>query len=63
MKNCEDVLRVLQGKINKFNIKGLGYFGKSEKQATTVYANIDDVEFTNFCNEATNIIIKEFIDF
>jgi hypothetical protein len=28
-----------------------------------VYAAIDDPAFINFCNEATNVIVKEFIDF
>lgn len=31
--------------------------------ATYVYASIKDPIFSNFCNEATNVLVKEFIDF
>lgn len=31
IKNSEDIIRILAENLKKFNIKGLGYFGKNEK--------------------------------
>ncbi|KAL4481717.1 hypothetical protein ABPG74_007806 [Tetrahymena malaccensis] len=63
IKNSEAVIRVLAEGLKKFNIKGLGYFGKNEKQASTIYAKIDDPNFVSFLNEVTNVLVRDFMDF